>query len=385
MEDDSIEEDAIRWSCSSCLGSISQTRKPNRRQDSIHECSSNLRVSNNITTVSCRHGGLSAEYHDLDQPFLREFSKMSRTKSGLIYLKVRTLVDSEPLKSSRVLLKFLAGLGISVGKVNRNEIARVRSELFRVVSRNAVDLDNTMKEVYAELHESDDYRDMIPSLQGIARHGDEYVESWNTVYRDDIRAHVQQKFVRDPGIRTLEDLLTRIRTELSPAVRGYTVMSWYNQWSSTITEGYFMTNPSVVPTVRRIDKVDCFFEDVPVDLKVTYLPSGYLPQKRRELGTRDDSKVVEYVKQNPEDLVVWLYENQGEQRFSDSNRLFLVLIDEEDLEESWRLKADFDTLSREIGRYLGSRKGLPEVKWTYDGDRVSGTFRTYGDALFITG
>jgi len=41
-------------------------------------------------------------------------------------------------------------------------------------------------------------------------------------------------------------------------------------------------------------------------------------------------------------LVVWLYENQGAQRFGADNRLFVVLLDKKDIERSWELKRDFE-------------------------------------------
>ena len=132
----------------------------------------------------------------------------------------------------------------------------------------------------------------------------------------------------------------------------------------------------------------------PFDLKVTYLPSEYVRLKRKEMGLqsevgflknnarmagikfdargkegdivyeivekmkdRDDDlcrevlRTLENEKQeilkdsrsNPKILAKWLYENQGEMRFGSENRLFLVLVDTDDFNASWKLKRNIPT------------------------------------------
>ena len=39
--------------------------------------------------------------------------------------------------------------------------------------------------------------------------------------------------------------------------------------------------------------------------------------------------LVNGIAKHPEELIRWLYENQGERRFDASNRLFLVLVNED--------------------------------------------------------
>jgi len=51
-------------------------------------------------------------------------------------------------------------------------------------------------------------------------------------------------------------------------------------------------------------------------------------------------------------LVVWLYENQGAQRFGADNRLFVVLLDKKDIERSWELKRDFDLVFQKIDDFF---------------------------------
>lgn len=55
---------------------------------------------------------------------------------------------------------------------------------------------------------------------------------------------------------------------------------------------------------------------------------------------------------NPPGLARWLYENQGAQRFGADNRLYVVVVDTDEVEESWRLKRNFALLSRRIDQFL---------------------------------
>jgi hypothetical protein len=272
---------------------------------------------------------------------------------------------------------------IEFEEINRAAITSIRKGLYESgIEDNS--LDETIMAVYRELSININYDILKRNLQRIAQTGDSYWEGWNGVYRDNIRDHIQHRFVRDPSIQTLDALLQKIEQDLTPVVRGYTVISWFNQWTSTIIERFFMENPHVTPTVRRIDKVDFFFLDIPFDLKITFLPEQYAREKRRELGTRSDLDVINSVIDEPLDLAKWLYENQGEPRFSDNNRIFIVLIDEDDLSRSWKLKAEFDLINEKVHRYLDNQTAVPEVRWDFDGDRIRGHFATYGDVLLIT-
>jgi hypothetical protein len=61
----------------------------------------------------------------------------------------------------------------------------------------------------------------------------------------------------------------------------------------------------------------------------------------------------------PERLIQWLYEQQGIRRFDASNRLFLVLIDQRNYFNSWRLKRAKALLEAGISDYLDAAGHLP--------------------------
>ncbi|MFM7370023.1 MAG: hypothetical protein ACKO2Z_19985, partial [Sphaerospermopsis kisseleviana] len=84
----------------------------------------------------------------------------------------------------------------------------------------------------------------------------------------------------------------------------------------------------------------------------------------------------------PRELLRWLYENQGSQRFDASNRLFLVLVDTNSLEDSWKLKRDFTLLKSKIDEYLNTRSFKKDdllLNWTFNNNQD----QSYADVLFV--
>lgn len=53
-----------------------------------------------------------------------------------------------------------------------------------------------------------------------------------------------------------------------------------------------------------------------------------------------------------EELAIWLYENQGAQRFGADNRLFVILHDSQKPEDSWKIKRDINFIKQKIDRFF---------------------------------
>ena len=176
------------------------------------------------------------------------------------------------------------------------------------------------------------------------------------------------------------------------SVYGYTMNSWYNHWSSIMIEEIFNCNEKIIPTIDLVEKIDFFINGVPFDLKVTYFPEELLKKEiadklNEAFGSKSEltcckrlardigiaipndlenralticlqnlfnesvdprakefmvklntikNQVYEDYISHPNDLIVWLYENQGEMRFDAANRFYVVLIDKEKPFESWK-------------------------------------------------
>jgi uncharacterized protein YqfB (UPF0267 family) len=323
-------------------------------------------------------------YEQLAKDYEQKFSQMSITPEGVRYLKIRSLVDVEPLKASRKLKNFLC---ISERKVNLDEI---RKKLFLDNNFSNEKLNELLREVYLELRSfrKIDFNKVKSSVSKIAEEGEEYWNAWNSVYRDNIRQYIQHHFVRNVEIQSYEELLRNIDNKLDPIIKGYVIISWYNQWCSTVIEDFIFTHPKVIPTARRIDKVDFFFLDIPFDLKITFIPRGYIKQNLRRGIISKEEDIIEEIRKAPENLIKWFYEEQGEARFSDSHRMFIVLADKSNLEKSWKLKAKFDTIQEKINSFLNSCNSINELKmveWEFKDKKIKGKYKTYSYVILIEG
>jgi hypothetical protein len=224
---------------------------------------------------------------------------------------------------------------------------------------------------------------------------------WGGLHQNSLEKTIVDNYVKK--ITSFDQLNESIDNELITSMRGYVQCSWYNHWTSIIIEDIFKSHPRVLPAVGLIKKIDFFVAMVPFDLKVTYLPEGYLKDWRSAQGLRPEltllkrearnlrvhfettlaearlleilwTRLADHPSQsaqtlvrelseqrrgvldecvsNPEGLIRWLYENQGVRRFDASNRLFLVLVNTQNYFASWKLKRAKDLLERDISRYL---------------------------------
>ncbi|MBR5086646.1 MAG: hypothetical protein IKX31_06545 [Muribaculaceae bacterium] len=239
------------------------------------------------------------------------------------------------------------------------------------------------------------------------------------------------------AIRSYNELKQKLASEALNVVENYVLASWYNHWTSIVIEHFFKQHKKVLPTIGQVKSIDFIIDGIPFDLKVTYLPKWYqdkikshltslgLPNSEiaslrkfakkakikygklpandqhyqirkllenhhrnlfneaiAELEKIRDAK-IRYAKQNAKDLAIKLYEKQGASRFGSENRIYLILIDRNDMDNSWEMKRDFIRLKTEIDNYLNNFdiSNLNEMKltFTYGGRQYS----THADVLFI--
>ncbi|MGC8742986.1 MAG: hypothetical protein ACP5T0_03805 [Verrucomicrobiia bacterium] len=171
--------------------------------------------------------------------------------------------------------------------------------------------------------------------------------SWGIV-QGQLDQKIQMEYVRK--YYRYDDLIKNIKSTLHDDVTNYVMCTWFNHWTTVLIEEHIGLHPKVIPTVKNIKGVDIFFGDQPFDLKITYLPRGYSCDIN-----------------NKKDLAIWMYENQGAQRFGSDNRLFVVLIDENNPNDSWKLKMDFDLVFKEIDDFFNNESvsGQDEIIFRY--------------------
>ena len=222
---------------------------------------------------------------------------------------------------------------------------------------------------------------------------------WGADNQNDLGKYLVKKYVKDNN--SYDFLINQMENGVLRTVQDYLICTWYNHWSSILIEHIFKIHNVVLPTVGQIKSVDFFINEIPFDLKVTYLPTNFIEDERKKNGLRPELtflkqsarnigirfnnndtnlyyllserlkdnasqeatdslnqikdfriNLIEEVKNNPKLLAQNLYEKQSDFRFGAENRIFLILVDTESFVDSWKLKRNFDLLKPGIHDYL---------------------------------
>lgn len=254
------------------------------------------------------------------------------------------------------------------------------------------------------------------------------VFDWGGSYQNNLDRYLVNNFIKT--ISSFEEISKKIDTEIHLSVANYVLCSWYNHWSSILIEHLFKEHPKVLPTIGMIKKVDFFVDQVPFDLKVTYLPIGYIAQQRKQKGLKTElSELKTYAKQyhihfdakadddtiayeitqklsdagkeeslaitkerhriltevmtNPKPLIRWLYENQGDRRFDAANRIFLILVDTTHWHDSWQLKRNLNLLKPSIEGWLNTFRRDQLAGLQVEFNFTKKTYCCFADVIFV--
>lgn len=319
-----------------------------------------------------------------------KLEEFSTDIQGILWLKVKSIMRKE------LVSEFVSENQIELKETMLN---RQFIELYNYLSLNP-DHSHKLLNEYIEKKNKDllaalDTKKLVSELYKVKTF------DWGGDYQNSLDKYLVSRYVK--VFQSYDTLVSKFETEIRTAVQGYVLNSWYNHWSSVLIEHIFKSHENVLPTAGKIKHVDFFIGNIPFDLKVTYLPAEFIKAKRKELGlpveitylkkkarefgidfdknakqtdiyyeiiekmkdkgTSDCKNVIETLKsetteilkiakQKPHILAKWLYENQGEMRFGSENRLYMVLVDTDDFNGSWRLKRNVDLLKPMIKDYL---------------------------------
>jgi len=344
-------------------------------------------------------------------------SSLASTSVGLRYLKLKSLSRREHLE------RLFHECEIEPESTG---VRNLFKESFDTKTLSSSKIDQTIDLIYAEERaerkKSED--ELVSHLYRLNSF------DWGGLHQNSL-----EKTIVDNYIKKIDDfdvLSSKVDNELHNSLRGYVMCSWYNHWTSIVIEDVFKDHNNVLPAVGLIKRIDFFINNVPFDLKVTYLPEGYIKDARRIDGKRpeltllkqsarrlnihfdgnlnasvlltdlwykhrdhpsDESrdliseltafrkKIIGQIRSDPTDLIRWLYENQGVRRFDASNRLFLILIDENNFFDSWKLKRAKPLLVDQIHAYLnsvGTKVGV-DVSFQWEGS----TYTATSDAVLV--
>ena len=347
-----------------------------------------------------------------------QFTELIHNPDGIYWLKLRSLSRTEQLRE----LCQKADI--------RHE--RIPTKLLlKSVYEAKLDeslIDNFTRDQYererADRKKNEDY--LISQLYQMK------VFNWGGLYQNSLEQTIINNYVKK--VQDWDALNQAIENELHASLRGYVQCSWYNHWTSIIIEDIFKDHPAILPTIGLIKKVDFFINNFPFDLKVTYFPEGYMKELRRNEGLRPEltelkafcrqediwfdqdtpdnvlflellakvnenpsasaseyinkfidtrKRLIQKTMNDPQELKIWLYENQGIRRFDSANRFFLILLDMNNLEESWKLKRMRELLAKKINSHLDAMKStsIKDLKLQFEWQ--NDTYETYAETLFI--
>ena len=113
--------------------------------------------------------------------------------------------------------------------------------------------------------------------------------------RNDRIDDIVKAFVRNKSLKTKDELFGELDNSLLPRIRQYSLWSYFNQTSNDIIELFFLKNPAVIPTLRKIHDIDFFIKIdnkiVPFDLKFTHISDSYFDLASQGIS-RDNSEDI---------------------------------------------------------------------------------------------
>lgn len=250
--------------------------------------------------------------------------------------------------------------------------------------------------------------------------------AWGGDQNNSLDKHLVSRYVK--VISNYDQLLGR-QNEIATNTWNYVQTSWYNNWTSYLIESLFKKHQRVISAVGEIKSVDFFIDKNPIDLKVTFFPNQFMDEKiKLKLGKKeltwlkikakelsifvDNSlpasqqmyilteklselgrykildtlreirkSIILEAKENPMELMTWLYANQGEMRFGAENRIFVILVDPTDMSQSWKMKRAFNLIEPVVKQYLDNfnSDSLKEIDFTFKKNE----YKSLADTIFV--
>ena len=340
----------------------------------------------------------------------------NNNENALLYLKVRAVCRGKQIK------QFIDRNGLTL---KSNKIKDQFAELFSLVE-NAPD-GMKMLDTYLRDRNNEWYNEMgvdEEKLKSGLRQINNY--EWGGDQDNSLDQYLVRRY-----IKVISDYeVLKSKTEVIAAnAWNFVQTSWYNNWTSYLIESIFKKHSRVLSAVGEIKSVDFFIDNMPIDLKVTYFPSAYMQEKLKhilehleltwlkcqaklygimpdnnlssadqynflleELSNQGHLEVAEKLKvikkqiiqdtqERPESLMQWLYENQSSRLFGAENRLFVVLVDSNDMTQSWKMKRAFSLIEPKVNDYLDSfnSNSLKKVDFTFH----EKSYKSLADIIFV--
>ena len=337
-------------------------------------------------------------------------------KNALMWLKVRVVCRG------KLIQQFLKGTDITLSS---SKIAEQNVELFEKLET----MPNAMQLLDTFLNERNNEWYNAMGIDEKALKDDLYKVrhyAWGGDQNNSLDKHLVSRYVK---IISSYDKLLNKQSEIADNAWNYVLTSWYNNWTSYLIESLFKRHEKVISAIGEIKSVDFFLCNYPIDLKVTFFPNQYMEEKLKiKLGKKEltwlkqeakkvgvtversqsdaqqlytlseklmeigENAILETLKNkrkeviadaqsNVQELMTWLYANQGEMRFGAENRLFVILVDSANMNESWKMKRAFSLIEPKVKNYLDNfnEQSLKEINFVFQGK----PYKSLADVIFV--
>lgn len=298
-----------------------------------------------------------------------DLDKMSNSNEGLLFFKIRSLTKDN-----------LKQLCIDKKLIKEGEKPS-EWKMRELVFGNA-----TVKELNEfilghkhEVKKISNRDELIKGVKEVESHAPAvFMDNFDTVLR---------RVVRDKTIQGLSQLDEKI-DGIVPKLKSYVEWSWFNQNTNDLIEDIFNNHSKIIPTLRRVKGVDFFVKvdgkEYPVDLKLTFLPKEFISIYSKQ--EKNIGEIITMVKNDKNILAEWLYANQNPRLFNNNIRFFVILMDKSDLGSSWKLKAEYEMIQKEVNSFLDRLTNNDTIDITYEytkDDKVAGKYKTKCFLLII--
>ncbi len=236
-------------------------------------------------------------------------------------------------------------------KITTNQINEYIKNLYKELRKNEISLTGATHEA------------IVRELNKVDSH------IWGMV-QGAVDSHIQANYVRKYFL--YDEVIKAIEGKLYNTIKSYTLCTWFNHWSTVFLEDLICKNKNIVPIIKKVKGVDVIWNEQPVDIKVTNLPKEWFK----------DKKTIGDAINNPILVAKYLYEYQGEGRFGDENRLFILIYDKNNPSESWKIKRDYNLIKEKVEEFFSRKINLDPVNFSY-GKKQKKQYQEHSKVLFI--
>lgn len=207
------------------------------------------------------------------------------------------------------------------------------------------------------------------------------VES-SSVHQDDFNSNMN-KIIRSLEVSTYSKLQKEIEDKLVKQLKNYMTWQWYNQKCSDLIENLILTQSNIIQTPRKIKNIDFFVKldetyTFPFDLKLTIFPAGFMkdnkiPNERKAIETFISDLA------NQHKILKWLYAEQNPRLFSNNYRHYVILLNLDDTDKSYKLKCNIGLIKNSITTFFSNIKksDIIDIEYEYKKDKAkAGKYNT---------